>query len=321
MRAADVHPAQAAVVIERGQAAAGVGADRQPLRRCAGRVVALPSIGCGPRVFILAHRECGDVDRTATLGQPQRFLEQRLAPIDMRRMEDPRRQFGFVQRAAHQCQPAHAVAQMQMQHSGLAGHQSGDVRLGRDADEFIEGRLAGAVVADRQLADADHRVEEHDVAADAACQRDRRQVIAAAPRERAQPLLAQRMHRCQQFARRPCQIVGAQHPDHRRHPGRGEPRQRHRRHPRRKPALAAAAGDMGVAVDQTGDEAFAGQVDHIKPRHERRGLIGIADPENPAAADQQLAQTQGLRREHRGVADEGQGGGCGGAGADRHPAF
>ena len=236
-------------------------------------------------------------------------------------MEHPRRQLGVVQRATHQFKPPRAVAQMQMQHAGLAGHQARHMGLGSDPQEFIEGRLAGAVVADRQLAHADHRVEIDDVAADAAGQRDRRQVVTTAPRERPQPLLAQRMHRCQQLARRARQIVGTQHPDHRGHAGSSEPRQRHRRHPRRESALAAAPGHMGVSVDQAWNQAFSAKIDHVESGHGRRSFVSAADPENFPASHQQLAQAQGLGCEHQGIADQGQGGNRGGGGADRHPTF
>jgi hypothetical protein len=46
---------------------------------------------------------------------------------------------------------------VQVHDAGLAAHQSADMRFGGDAQQFIEGRLAAAMVADRQFADAEYR--------------------------------------------------------------------------------------------------------------------------------------------------------------------
>jgi hypothetical protein len=73
----------------------------------------------------------------------------------MSRLEHPRRQFAGIQRPAHQVEAAHAVAQVQVDDAGLAAHQAGHMRLGGEPQQFVEGRLAGTVVADRQFADAD----------------------------------------------------------------------------------------------------------------------------------------------------------------------
>ena len=59
----------------------------------------------------------------------------------------------------------------------------------RHAEQLVQRRLARAVVADRQLADAEDEVDEHDVAPHAAGGRDRRHVIAAGVAVGAQPLL------------------------------------------------------------------------------------------------------------------------------------
>ena len=74
--------------------------------------------------------------------------------------------------------PRGAVAEVEVEDAGLAAHHPGDVAVGGErAASSSKRRLGRAVVADRDLADADDRVDEHDVGADAAGERD-----AAAPR-------------------------------------------------------------------------------------------------------------------------------------------
>jgi hypothetical protein len=68
-----------------------------------------------------------------------------------------RRQFARRSALANQIETARAVAEMQMQDAGLAGHHAGDVTLGCDAQQLIERRLARSMIADRDFADADQR--------------------------------------------------------------------------------------------------------------------------------------------------------------------
>ena len=80
----------------------------------------------------------------------------------------------------HQLETARSVAQVQVQDAGLARHEAGDVAFGCDSQQLVERRLARAVVADRDFADADQRLDEDEVAAHAAGQRRGRNVISAA---------------------------------------------------------------------------------------------------------------------------------------------
>ena len=80
------------------------------------------------------------------------------------------------------------VAHVQVHDAGLSGHEPADVRVAGDPEQLVERRLAGAVVADRQLADAEDEIDEHEVAADAAGDRGRREVIAAGVALGAEPL-------------------------------------------------------------------------------------------------------------------------------------
>ena len=150
--------------------------------RSAGRPavpVALQRILGGPGILPVFHGECGDVDGRSALGQLHRLGEERLPAVDVRRVEDPRRQFARVERLAHQLEAAGAVAHVQVHDAGLAAHQPAHVRLRGEPQQVVQRGLARAMVADRHLADPDDLVDERDVAADRAAQRRRRQVIAA----------------------------------------------------------------------------------------------------------------------------------------------
>jgi hypothetical protein len=63
---------------------------------------------------------------------------------------------------------------------------------------------------------------------------------------------------------------------------------------------------MDVAVDQAGNQAPALEVDgvHRQCRGQRRQLA--PDPQDPAAAQQQLLHAQRFRRVHVGIAEQGQ---------------
>src|SRR6476646_4543554 len=118
------------VGIEARQATARVRTDRDPLGRCAAREIALERLGSRIRVFVLGDRERRDVDGGTLSREVERFGEQRTTPVDVRRVEYPRRDFALLQRLANQLETACAVAEMQVQDPGLAGHHAGDVTFG-----------------------------------------------------------------------------------------------------------------------------------------------------------------------------------------------
>ena len=67
-----------------------------------------------------------------------------LAPVDVGRVEHPRRQLALVERAPHQFQAARAVAEVQVHDAGLAGHQPGDVAVGGEPQQLVERGLAAS---------------------------------------------------------------------------------------------------------------------------------------------------------------------------------
>ena len=72
-------------------------------------------------------------------------------------VEDGRRQLALIQRLPHQLEPARPSPDVQVDDAGLARHQPAHVRVTRHPQQLIEGGLAGAVVADGQLADSQTR--------------------------------------------------------------------------------------------------------------------------------------------------------------------
>ena len=186
-RTAHIHPAHPPVGIEHRQTPAAVRAHRHPVGRKPRLEVAGQRLRCRPGVLAFLHRECGDVHDAALLGQVAGLLEQRLPPIHVGRIEHRGRKLAFIDSATHQLQPPLSVAQVQVHDAGLAGHQSADVGIAGNPEQLVQRGLAGAVVADRQLAHAQNQVDVGDVAPHAAGERRRRHVVAAGIAPGAQP--------------------------------------------------------------------------------------------------------------------------------------
>src|SRR6185295_11491417 len=109
--------------------------------------------------------------------------------VYVRGVEDGRGDLAPVEGLPDQGQAAVAVSQMKVHHAGLSGHEPPDVRVARHPEQLVERRLAGAVVADRQLADAEDEVHQDDVAPDAPGDGGGREVIAAGVAPGADPFL------------------------------------------------------------------------------------------------------------------------------------
>ncbi len=210
-------------------------------------------------------------------GEVDRLVEQRLAAVDVGRVEDARRQFAAGQGATHQVEAARPVAEVQVQDSSLARHQARDMGVGREAEQFVERRLTRAMIADGELADAEQRLEEHEVAADAARERPQRDVIATGVGVRIEAFLAQRVGGREQTPRAARHVVGTEQADHRGHACKRKSGQRHRRNARPETRLAAAAGDVHVTVDQAWNQALAVQ-DRACVAASAAGRSGSCDP-------------------------------------------
>jgi len=217
-------------------------------------------------------------------------------------VEEARGQLALLEHLPHRLQAALAATDVQVQHSRATREHPADLRLRGDAQELLLARLARAEVADRELPHPDHRFEVHEVTAQGAGQRPRRQVVAAGEAPRRDPLLAQRVHAGEERLHPPRLRVGAERPDYRGHSRRGVARERRLGHASRRSRFAAAAGRVDVAVDQAGDHSRAAEVELLDD--ELRGHRGrrLSDPEAPLAADQKVSVPELLRRVDGGIA-------------------
>ena len=233
------------------------------------------------------------------LGQCDGLVEQCLAAVDVGRVEHARRDFALAQRTTHEIQATRTIAQVQVQHAGFAGHEAGHVGIGGETENLIEGRLARAVIADREFADAEQRLEQYQVSTHAAREGRERHVIAAGVAERVEAFFAQSVDLCEQVARSARHVVRAQEPDDGRDAGERVARQRHRRYPGLEAGFAATARDVHVAVDEAGDQSQSRKVDFGDARGERgrqrREVLAGTHPEHGAAADQEGLQAQWAR--------------------------
>jgi hypothetical protein len=174
-----------------------------------------------------------------------------------------------------------------MQDSGLAGDHSGNMRIARDTQQFIKRRLAGSVVADSELTNPDDRVQENDIVADTACQRNRWHMVPTRVTPGSKSLFPQRPGLGQQGTCIPRCIVGSQHPDHAGDAGARKITQGDRRNPGFEAGFSAAARNMRVAVNKSGYQSAATQILFTGATARKRIPI-IADGNEPAASDQDM---------------------------------
>ncbi len=138
-------------------------------------------------------------------------------------------------------------------------------RVGGNAQQLVERRLARAVIRKRQLADADDDVDEADVAADAAGQRGRRQVVPTGEAQGGDSLFCQPARRSHQICCRARRVVGAQQTHDRGHATAGEAAQRAPRHAEAGAARSTAApGQVDVTIDEARDQPQATEVDLLE---------------------------------------------------------
>ena len=303
-RPADIHGGHPAGGVEHRQTAAPVGAHRHPVRRKSRLEIAAERLGRGPAIIPLLHRECGDVDGAAPLGQRHRVLEQRLPPVHVGGIEHSGGELGSLQSLAHQLQPAGAIAHVQVHDAGLAHHEPGHVRISRDPKQLVQGGLTRAMVADRQLPHSQDEIDQDDVLPYAAGDRRRRHVISAGVAIGAQPLCNQPARRRHQLGGGSHRVVGAEHADGRGDPAGREPAQRQRRNPGVGAGLAATAGEMNVPVDQPRDHPPSVQVPHLDVQRPRERRSVGSHPDDPLARHQQVRAAPWLRVVQLGIAKQ-----------------
>jgi hypothetical protein len=131
--------------------------------------------------------------------------------------------------------------------------------------------------------DADNSIDVHDVAPETACEGRRRQVVDDRIAPGGEALLFEASHRSHQIARCAREVVGAEQPDDRGDAVSGVATDPQRRYAAAGTGLAAAAGDVDVAVDQAGDQPAAADVDLVDDELLRYVGSRLTDPQDLAA--------------------------------------
>ncbi len=150
-----------------------------------------------------------------------------------------------------------------MHDASFAGDEPSHMNIGGDAQELVKRRLAGAMIADGKLTHANDGTDVDDVVAHTAGQGSRRNVIATGVAVGRQTLFAQAADLREYILGAAGRVIGAKKTNNG-----GDARacvaaQSQRRHSRAKAALAAAAGHVYVAIDETGHHASSLKVDKL----------------------------------------------------------
>ena len=204
--------------------------------------------------------------------------------------------------------PARAVAEVQVQDAGLAGHEARDVGVGRETQDLVEGGLAGTVIADRDFADAEQRLEQDQVGADAGSECGQRHVVATRIAVGVEAFLAQRVHLGEQVARTAGDVVGAEQADDGRHAGERVASERHGGTRVLNPAsppppVTCTWPSMRPGISRSPARSMVRRAVGQCGRQCRQVAVGT-HPENLAAAEEEGLQAQRARRMDVGVAEE-----------------
>jgi len=165
------------------------------------------------KTFVVRYRICRYIYRAAFAGKRQCFVKQHLLPIDVGWVENARGQFAQRECLAHQIEAAIAVAQVQVNDPGFSGDHAGDVGITCDSQQLIARRLTRAMIAKRQLADANDRIQINDVVANTTSQRHRGYVIATSMAPGTEALFSERPGLRKQSPRISSRIVSTQYAD------------------------------------------------------------------------------------------------------------
>ena len=165
--ATDVHRRDATVGVERGQAPAAVGAAGEAIARERRMREAASRWRRAPRTRPRRPRRGTRSRRSvhAARRERERLVEQARLRLTWVGWKTRAGSSVVVERATHELEAARAVAEVEVQDAGLAAHHArrrGSRRRG--AASSSKRGLRRAMIADRDLADADDRIDEHDVA-------------------------------------------------------------------------------------------------------------------------------------------------------------
>lgn len=221
-------------------------------------------------------------------------------------VEDARWDFGQVERPTHEIEAASAVADMQVHDARLSGHEPTDVRVGRDAHHLIERRLARPVVADRHFTDADDPVDVGDVTTHASREGDRREMVSSGVTPGRQPIREQTASTDDELARGTRDIVGAKNTYCSGDSSSRVLTEQGGRHACFRPGFSTSTRQVCMAVDKSGNDNGAFEIDNGDLERDRKRVESLADPENLLAADEEITDAEPVRIEDVRIAKEGE---------------
>ncbi len=175
-----------------------------------------------------------------------------------------------------------------MHNPGFARDHPRNVCVTGDPQQLIASRLTRAMIAQSQFSDAYNRIQIYDVVANAACQSDRRYVIAARVTPGAEAFFSQCPGLRKESTRITGRIVGSQYAYDAGYARARKGTQGYRWHAALETRFAATARNMGMPVDKPGYQPPATD---IRDNRMRGGdcLYILADRKNVPSADGQMA--------------------------------
>jgi hypothetical protein len=178
-------------------------------------------------------------------------------------------------------------------------------RHSAEPGDLVERRLGGAVVAHGDLAGPDDLVDEDEVGADAPRQGLDGDLVGARVDEGRDALDIEGPGLGQERGHVAGDAVGPETADDRRDSARDDVLDADLRGPRRRAALAAAAQDVDVGVDEPRDEAQSGRVHDLGAAAPGREAPRFGHGLDEAARDEDVLPSERLRSEDLAAAYQG----------------
>ena len=197
-----------------------------------------------------------------------------------------------------------SVAEMDVQDARFSAEHPADAALGGQLGDVLEGRLAGAVVGQGDFAGPDDFVDEDEVGADASGDRLHRKLVGAREQPGRDALDLQGPGFGQERGHVAGDAVRAQAADDRGHAARGDVLDGDFGRPGGRTAFSAAAQDMDVRIDESGQDRFSLGLDHVDVQAARFDGPRRGDRLDAAAGDEDVADAQRTRREDGSPTDE-----------------
>ena len=190
---------------------------------------------------------------------------------------------------------------MHVQFTDLAGDERRHTDVGNQTDQLIAGGMAASVISNGELT-ANDLGDVENIVCHRACDGSGRICVGVRQTVGRDALVVERLGFCQQQLRALGVAVGAEQTDERRHAGGNGLGKLEFRRPGVEAALAAAADDVNVLVDEAGNEHLARRVDHgqiVSPR-----LDAVRDLKNLVIGQQNVLFAKRLRCKYLCIFDQ-----------------